>query len=67
MTWKSIKRWYQGELRPIDPTSPIVVIGGFKRHWTAKLARRCVRFWYDNWKWVIAAVIVPIAIAIIAS
>ena len=56
-----IKRWYNGNPAAINMPSHregnVVFIGGpisagIKYHWTAKIARVVVNFYFKNWQWL---------------
>lgn len=52
---KAIARWYAGEDVPPDndPRSQFVLLQGRRRyHWSARVARRLVRFYCEHWKWL---------------
>jgi hypothetical protein len=56
----AIARWYKGEDVPPDndPHSPLVFMLGHRQyHWTARAARRVVRFCCEEWKWLIGTVL----------
>lgn len=45
-----IKKWYNGTYIHYESHA---IIGGYTSyHWTAKIARRLVKFYFDNWKWI---------------
>lgn len=55
-----VSRWYNGTFIPYknDPSSPVVVIGGYtKRHWTANAIHAVIDFSSANWKYMITTLI----------
>jgi hypothetical protein len=55
----AIVRWYGGEHVPPenDPNSAVMFAMGHQQyHWSARLARRLVQFYLENWKWLWAPV-----------
>ncbi len=40
--------WWQGEVYYIEDVLPGI---RHKRHWTAKVARKLVEFYLNNWQW----------------
>jgi hypothetical protein len=55
---KKIKRWYQGETKLVDfendPNSFAVIMPRINTeyHWTAKVARLLIHFYFEHWKWI---------------
>lgn len=54
----SIKRWYEGETKmdefKNDPNSSVFVMPLIytEYHWTARIARSIVGFYFQHWKWL---------------
>lgn len=45
-----IKNWYNGKYIPLEGNN---IFGGFTHHhWTAQIARKLVKFYFDHWKWI---------------
>jgi hypothetical protein len=66
----ALGRWYEGKLVPTEnqPKSTTLRILHYERHWTAEVARVLVKFYLNNWQWVIGTVIgvVSLWVAVLA-
>jgi hypothetical protein len=65
--FEAIKKWYDGEERFFEnpPDAGILYFGSeYKRHWTAKFARKVVEFLAKDWKWAIATMLASIGLII---
>ncbi|MDX7838045.1 MULTISPECIES: hypothetical protein [Aeromonas] len=45
---KKLNKWWEGEVYYIENVLPGI---RYKRHWTAKVARKGVEFYLKNWQW----------------
>ncbi len=62
-----IENWYEGEFVPHenDPDDAVVILGGtYKRHWTARVARMLVTFWFNHGQWTIGTVLAICGLAL---
>ena len=67
-----LRDWYRGEYIPPpknNPSSSVFIIspGHYEQPPLAKILRRLGRFWLDHWKWIVAAIVVPVVIAVITA
>jgi len=63
-----LRNWYEGTFEPYSSADhengQHLIGGGYpQRHWTARIARSVVEFCCAYWRWILSAVLVPIAVA----